>query len=331
VSVADDLVPENRWELYRLLSEPIRLRTLALAAEEELAVGELAELLEESQPNVSRHVGNLRRAGLLSVRRQGTRALVRLTDGVASDPVIADALAAGRGLCEREGRLARVAQLVRGRDADSRAFFAAPGGETVPSALPEELPAYLSALAPLLTARRLAVDVGTGDGSLLEVLAPIYERVVAVDRAEPQLARARERLARRGYSHVELLGADVDDDAVQAHVQGLGGADAVFASRVLHHAPKPASALARLSGLARPGGAVVVIDYQPHEDEGMRERQADLWLGFEPRELVGLAGRAGLTEPRVRTIPAVRCGSGPDGHLDWQVMVARRPGDNRPS
>ena len=52
--VDDAPVQANRWELYRVLSEPARLRLLALTAEEELAVGELAELLGESQPNVRR-------------------------------------------------------------------------------------------------------------------------------------------------------------------------------------------------------------------------------------------------------------------------------------
>src|ERR1700709_1972574 len=45
---------QERWDLYRTLAEPLRLRLLALVGEEELAVGELAELLKESQPNVSR-------------------------------------------------------------------------------------------------------------------------------------------------------------------------------------------------------------------------------------------------------------------------------------
>jgi len=72
-----------RWELYKLLAEPLRLRLLALAEAEELAIGELAELLRESQPNVSRHVKPLKRAGLLSVRRQGNRALARLSPRAA--------------------------------------------------------------------------------------------------------------------------------------------------------------------------------------------------------------------------------------------------------
>lgn len=97
----------------------------------------------------------------------------------------------------------------------------------------------------------------------------------------------------------------------------------MFASRVLHHAPKPASVLRALGALARPGGAVVVIDYEAHVDERLREQQADLWLGFDAAELTDLAERAGLSSARVTTIPSARCGDGPDGHLDWQVLVAR--------
>ena len=89
----------QRWELYRVLSEPIRLRLLALVAEEELAVGELAELLAESQPNVSRHAASLKQAGLVTVRRHGTRTLMRSSDDTAHDPVVADALESGRALC----------------------------------------------------------------------------------------------------------------------------------------------------------------------------------------------------------------------------------------
>src|SRR5438477_13118418 len=85
----------ERWELYRVLSEPIRLRLLALAAVEELAVGELADLLDEGQPNVSRHASVLRQAGLIGVRKEGTRVLVRIAEGAANDPVIADALVSG--------------------------------------------------------------------------------------------------------------------------------------------------------------------------------------------------------------------------------------------
>ena len=86
------LSESSRWELYRVLGEPVRLQLLALAAEEELTIGELAGLVGESQPNISRHTQALRQAGLVSVRKQGTRALVRIQQGVLADAVVKDAV-----------------------------------------------------------------------------------------------------------------------------------------------------------------------------------------------------------------------------------------------
>jgi len=139
--VADvDLSSSQRWELYRLLSEPARLRLLALAADEELSIGELAELLDESQPNVSRHATALRQAGLLSDRREGTRTLVRVPVEAARDAVVADALASGTALCERDGSLRRIEQVLRAREAAAHEFFARPGKAKV-----DGVPAEMSA------------------------------------------------------------------------------------------------------------------------------------------------------------------------------------------
>jgi ArsR family transcriptional regulator len=309
-----------RWELYRVLAEPARLQLLALAAEEELSIGELADLLDESQPNVSRYAAALRQAGLLRDRREGTRTLVRISSDAARDAVVADALASGRALCERDGRLARIADLLRAREAAAHEFFARPAKSKVDEA-PSEMGAYLAALAPLLPRRSLALDAGTGDGRLIDVLAPIYERVVAVDRSDTQLALARQRVAARGFENVTLVRGDLDAKELRRAVGT--GADAVVASRVLHHAPQPAKVVAQLASLCAPGGALVVVDYARHDDESMRE-QADAWLGFEPAELRRFARAAGLDDPRVTTIPAPLCGDGPDKHLPWQVMVAKK-------
>jgi ArsR family transcriptional regulator len=320
--VADvDLSSGSRWELYRVLSEPLRLRLMALAAEEELSIGELAELLGESQPNVSRHATALRQAGLLADRREGTRTLVRLPSEATRDAVVADALGSGRSLCEKDGSLARVAAVVEAREAASREFFARPGKPRI-DALPAEMGAYLAALAPLLPRRGLALDAGTGDGRLLDVLAPVYDRVVAFDRSEAQLARARERVAARGYENVTLVAGEPDSKELRKAV-GTAGADAVFASRVLHHAPQPSRAVAQLASLCASGGALVVLDYAKHDDESMRD-QADVWLGFDPAELRRFARAAGLEDTRVTKIPPPYRGDGPDKHLPWQVLIASK-------
>jgi DNA-binding transcriptional ArsR family regulator len=303
----------SRWELYRVLAEPVRLRLLALAAEEELAIGELAVLLSESQPNVSRHLGPLKTAGLVLARKQGTRALVRLSEAATADAVVADALASGRALCEADGSLSKIADVLRERDRASREFFARAPAGAIPDT--DANAAYVAALARLLPSRALAIDAGTGDGVLLDILAPAFERVIAVDRSEAQLERARARVASRGFENVTLLKSELGDLRDR-------NADVVFASRLLHHAPKPVDLVRQLASLLRPGGAIVVIDYARHDDESMRD-EADLWLGFDPAELKKLASRAGLVDAEVIRLPAAFCGRGKDAHLPWQVLIAR--------
>jgi DNA-binding transcriptional ArsR family regulator len=314
----------TRWELYRVLAEPVRLRLLALAAEEELAIGELAVLLSESQPNVSRHVAPLKAAGLLLARKQGTRALVRIAEAASADPVVADALASGRALCEGDGSLSRIADVLRERDRVAREFFARTTTETPAEAAAVEpadaTSAYVAALARLLPERRLAIDAGTGDGALLDVLAPAFERVIAVDRSEVQLDRARARIAARGYDNVKLHKSELGATDLLEHVGE--GADVVFASRLLHHAPRPVDLVRQLARLARPGAAIVIIDYARHDDESMRD-EADLWLGFEPTELRRFAREAGLVDAEVIRLPSAWCGKGKDAHLPWQVLVSR--------
>ena len=307
---------------------------------EELAVSELAELLGDGQPKVSRHAAALREAGLLDARRQGTWLLLRLARDAQRDPVVADALAAGQACCQADGTLGRVAEVLGARDLGTREFFAR-GGRPARSGPPEELAAYLRALAPLVSPRRLAVDAGTGDGALLEVLAPVFEQVIALDRSPVQLELAEARAARRAFRNVRFVRGEIDGPEVAAAVAELGGggrgrrahgsgADAVFAARVLHHAAVPSRAMEALARLARPrvaagrGGGVFILEYEGHRDEALREQQADLWLGFAPEELVRLCGHSGLEQVEQLRLPQPWCGAGADRHLAWQLVVGWR-------
>ncbi|NUQ79825.1 MAG: methyltransferase domain-containing protein, partial [Polyangiaceae bacterium] len=179
--------------------------------------------------------------------------------------------------------------------------------------------------------RRLAVDAGTGDGPLLEVLAPVFEHVIALDRSDAQLELAAERTRRRGLSNVELVRGEIDGPEIFALCSARGGADAVFAARMLHHAPAPAKAVRALASLARPpregetaGGAVCILDYEPHAEKELREQQADLWLGFDPADLRRFAEAAGLTGITLRALPSAWRGDGPDRTIAWQLLIGFR-------
>ena len=312
--------PSARAELFRLLGDDDRLRLLALCAAEELTVGELATLLGESQPQVTRKSQPLREAGLLVARKDGTRTLLRTDPVVESDPVVLAALEAGRALCASDGSLAEVPALVAQREETSRRLFARVEGAAPIVVDGAQLLPLLPILAPLLPGRALAVDVGAGEGALLPLLSPLYERVVAVDRSPARLARCAERVSTLGLPNVRLREGAVEDAGIVEEIAHLSkaGADLVVVSRVLHHVARPQDLLAAAARLARPGGHVVVVDHVPHEDESLRER-GHVWLGFEPAKLRAWLEAAGLEVVHVGPLRA-------DETPPLQLAVGRAPG-----
>src|SRR4051812_43727301 len=159
-----------RSELFRLFAEEGRLQVLALCAESELSVGELSGLLRDSQPQISRKVAALHQANLLGTRRDGTRTWVKLLD--TDDALVSEALAEGRRLCLKDGSLARLPKVLAAREEPGLKLFEASAPSTTAPTSLEHL-AHLSALSGVLPGRALAIDVGTGDGLNLDVLAPL--------------------------------------------------------------------------------------------------------------------------------------------------------------
>jgi DNA-binding transcriptional ArsR family regulator len=311
-------VQAGRADLFRLLGDEDRLRLLALCAEEELTVGELAQLLGESQPQVTKKSQPLREVGLLNARRDGTRTLLKVD--VDPDPVIDAAIAEGRTLCSRDGSLAKIARVVSQREELSRRLFES-NDELAPAPSADaSLLAWTALLAPLLPGRALAVDVGTGEGALLPLLSPLYERVIAIDRSPSRLARCGARIAEWGLPNVRLREGSVDDASVAEEVQHRGGADLVVMARMLVHASRPQDAIASATRLLRAGGHLAIVDYFPHDDESLRE-QGHVWLGFEPAKLRTWLEAAKLAPVALTPFP--------NSHQPaLQLAVARKPGDH---
>jgi ArsR family transcriptional regulator len=308
-----------RADLFRLLGDEDRLRLLALCAEEELTVGELASLLGESQPQITKKTQPLREAGLLAARRDGTRTLLK--SDLADDAVLSAGIGEGRRLCTKDGSLARVARVVAQReDLSKKLFDAAPLEVETRGAAPldSQLVGWLPILAPLLPGRALAIDAGTGEGALLPLLSPLYQRVVAVDRSAARLARCAARLEQWGLTNVRLREGSIEDAASLAEeVLPRGGADLVVISRVLHHLGRPQDAIAAATRLLRPGGHVAIVDYLPHEDETLRE-QGHVWLGFDPDKLHHWIEQAQLVPVVTQPLPTPH-------HPPLQLAIGRKP------
>src|SRR3546814_6527195 len=80
-------------DIFRALADPTRLRIVALLREMELAIGELAVVLDQSQPRVSRHVRILVEAAIVERRREGSWVFLRIAQGTAVGAMVPRAAA----------------------------------------------------------------------------------------------------------------------------------------------------------------------------------------------------------------------------------------------
>jgi ubiquinone/menaquinone biosynthesis C-methylase UbiE/DNA-binding transcriptional ArsR family regulator len=308
---------EALQKVFKTLSDPTRVRILALLEREELAVGELMGVLGMAQSRVSRHLGILREAGLLRDRREGTYVFYRLA--APADALWREAWDLARRalrddrVCERDA--AALVRVVEARAARTRSFFDSVGPEwdALRKVFNDEA-LRARAIARLVEPGMTVADVGTGTGILATELAQLGMRVIGIDNSPRMLEAARANLERADLREVELRGgeagalplADAEVDAALAHM-------------VLHYLPSPPDALREMARVVRPGGAVVVVDFVAHEAEWMRDELGVLWLGFAPDEVSDWMADAGLgqrcltqyaTASPARDLPATFIASG---------------------
>jgi SAM-dependent methyltransferase len=146
----------------------------------------------------------------------------------------------------------------------------------------------------LLLPRLKVADLGCGEGYLTMEAARWASRVIAVDRSEAVLKRARSLARRRRVSNViwkkgELEKLPVPDRSV----------DVAMLSQALHHAQQPARAVAEAARITVPGGRVLVLDLRSHHEEWVRAKLGDRRLGFDDNELRSMLTDAGLEQVTV--------------------------------
>jgi ArsR family transcriptional regulator len=135
------------------------------------------------------------------------------------------------------------------------------------------------------------LDIGTGTGRVLELLAPRVAQGLGVDASKAMLALARARLARTGLTHCAVRLADM---------YRLPLADASFdiavLQMVLHYAEDPAGVLAEAARVLRPNGRLIVIDLARHDRDDIAAKLAHRWPGFSDATMAELLSEAGLSD-----------------------------------
>ena len=286
-------------DILRALADPTRLRIMRLLTRMELAVGELAQVLDQSQPRVSRHIRILAEAGLAERRREGSWVFVRGLAGADRAP-LARAVAAliDRGeagdaafAAQAEADRLRLGQIRHARETRAADYFARHAAQwDVLRSLHSADATVEAALRDLLGAPLGRVlDVGTGTGRMAELFEPAADAVVALDNSPEMLRLARARLQRLAPGRVELVQGDFAElPFVDATF------DTVLFHQVLHYAQSPEAVLAEAARVTRPGGRVAIVDFAPHDREELRSAQAHVRLGFADEQVRGLMTAAGF-------------------------------------
>lgn len=283
-------------KIFKTLSDPTRIRILALLEREELAVQDLMAILGMAQSRVSRHLGILRDAGLLTDRRDGTFVFYRMAPNLppawrSAWAIVAKARAEDP-TAERDA--AALAAHRDTRQARTRAFFDAVGPEWDALRKVFNDDALRARALTRLAPRGLRVaDIGTGTGILARDLCGLGCQVIAVDHSPRMLAAARTNLADLGDA-IELR-----EGPAEALPLEDAEVDATFVHMVLHYLATPSEAIREMARVVRPGGVVVLVDFERHDREWMREKLGVEWLGFPIADVEGWMTAVGLGDVRI--------------------------------
>jgi ArsR family transcriptional regulator len=309
---------------FKALADDSRLRIMLLLQVMELSVGELAAVLHQSQPRVSRHVRILAEADLAERHKEGSwvflrPALPRMEHGAAAlldallrrDDVVGPALAAQHAIDRVQLDAIRAIRDQRAAD-----FFAQHAGQWdairslhLPEAQVE------TALADMITGQPLGrlLDIGTGTGRMIELFAPQAEHCTALDRSPEMLRLARAKLQHLSSGQIDLVQADF-----YALPLLDAGFDTILLHQVLHYAQNPQGVIDEAGRVAAPGARIAIVDFAAHAMEELRERDAHARLGFADDQVAAMLKNAGFALTDARSLSG--------GALTIKIWLGQRHG-----
>jgi SAM-dependent methyltransferase len=288
--------------LYRLLGDEARLRLLRVLSSGRLNVTELTGVLGLAQSGVSRHLGLLKDAGFVVEEKDAGFTYYRLATSPADGgrpadaalwPVLTTQFEASAADPAVRADQARLQEVLRVRK-ENFEIHAGPDTRDARQLVPGRSWAAWSRALGLLMPPLTVADLGCGEGYLTMEAARWASRVIAVDRSDAVLDRARALARRRRVANVIWKRGELEKLPV-----GDAQVDVALLSQALHHAHDPARAVAEAARITAPGGRVLVLDLRTHQQDWVRAKLGDRRLGFEESELKTMLAAAGLSDVKV--------------------------------
>lgn len=298
----------------RAAGEVTRARILALLAHGELSVGELAQVLNQSQPRLSRHLKFLTGAGLVERLPEGAWVFYRLpVEGRAR--ALVDTLNATIDQEDADIRRDRVrlAEVKAERAGAADEYFSrvADDWDKLRALHYSEADIEKAVLAAAGAGPfELVIDFGTGTGRMLTLFAGKARRVEGIDLSHQMLTVARSKLQEVGAGNASVRHGDATATPYPDDCASL-----VIIHQVLHFLDDPARALNEAARVLKPGGKLVVVDFAPHTLEHLRTDHAHRHLGVSEDDLERWGEKARLAVKSAKTFRS------PDGDKGIAVTV----------
>lgn len=309
--------------VFRALADPTRMRIMHLLRAMELSVGEIAHVMDQSQPRVSRHIRILVEAGLIDRRKEGNWVFLRLGNSPLCRDLMqlfADAPQDESEAMWLQADLARLAAVRADRARAADDYFArhAEQWDAIRSlhVSETEVEAAMLAMAKAYAAQAAKgrfLDIGTGTGRMVQLFGGVASHVTAIDRSPDMLRLARAKLPEEGAEKYDLLLGDFS-----ALPLAPASVDFITMHQVLHYAQDPAAVLAEAARVLARDGCLLIVDFAPHEREELRTRDQHARLGFADEQMKDWFAAAGLRMEAIESLPG--------NDLTVKLWLGRREG-----
>jgi ArsR family transcriptional regulator len=287
------------WDLLKTLSDPTRLRLLALVSREELSVAELQEILGMGQSRISSQLALLRQASLVNDRRDGKKAYYSLVanlpektqtllkaaiESISDLPVVTD---------DRDN----LDRILQKRRRTQEQYFNLIAGRLGKNYCPGRSWEAIGRLVLRLTPAIDIADLGAGEGLISQLLAHRARQVWCIDNSPRMVEVGTELAQKNGLDNLAYKLGDIEHVPLPDK-----SVDLAILSQALHHAQHPQEAVNEAFRILRPGGQLLILDLNEHAFEKARELYADVWLGFRESTLHGFLKKAGFTKVEVTAV-----------------------------
>lgn len=282
------IVMSSTIKCLKLISDPTRLRILALLNQDALSVAELQEILGMGQSRISTQLSQLKTAGLVNDERAGKNNVYSASIPKELSSVVSHAIAE---ITETTADNLALQHILKKRKDYARAYFDELAGRFGKDYVPgRSWKALAEALIKSLNYRNVA-DLGAGEGTLSQLLAQRAEKVIAVDLSPKMVEYAQALAHKNGLHNLEFRIGDIENPPIDE-----GTIDLAILSQALHHAENPQRAIDAAHRILKPGGRIIILDLLQHTFTEARELYADRWLGFSESQLATMLKKSGFSE-----------------------------------